>query len=306
MSSLFEVTALDWDTPHPSRGSTAGADELFTLTVADVVTATFQSTLGLGQSASSMVGGFLARLRGHRTPLQNCAWIERLVAEHGYQQVIDKAKLQAKNGLFPDDHLFKNMTNNGMMADNIVLFKSGSTLAHQVADGHSCEVVAVYLMGHGVCGHAGIVHGGMTSALIDETCGYLLYLARSQGVLNFKAVLTASLEVGFKQPLTPDQPVVITAYISEVQGRKIWVEVQVTDLPGCMTSSTSPASSTGSLREGGDVTAPVQKLYATGKALFIIPRADSDSTAKLEQAGKGSTLLGRKRLAKDEGYPADV
>lgn len=249
-----------------------------------------------------MLGSMLWKRQTPKTPLQAVPWLQPLCDEHGYQKVIDKATFQAKAGLFPEDHLFKVMTHNGMLQDNIVLFKCGPAVSHQAEDrAHSCEVVAVYQLGQGVCGHAGIVHGGMTSALVDETCGYLLYLARSQGVLDFKAVLTAQLEVNYKQPLTPSQPVVVTAYISELQGRKIWVEVEVTDLPHCL--STSPAASTDSLGEGA---APARRLFATGKALFIIPREQSASAAALEKAGKGSTTVLGGLRRKDEGNPADV
>lgn len=94
-----------------------------------------------------------------------------------------------------------------------------------------CEVVAVYQLGTEVCGHAGIVHGGLTAAMIDESIGYLLYLARSAKVLSFEAVVTASLEVQYKKPLLPSAPVVVTAWVSEQQGRKIWVEAVVSDTP---------------------------------------------------------------------------
>lgn len=226
-------------------------------------------------------------------------------------------------------------------------------------------VVSVNVVSSGVCGHPGIVHGGLTAALIDETCGYLLYIIRHRGMLDFQAVVTASLEVSYKQPLVPDHPVVVTAWVAERSGRKIWVHVTVADAPtptanllganlstpslaalasnGVASSgaggvgseagsSTQEATATnhgrvvevatsdqgtsvgiGQLGEGDSddqggrsadaigCTVASNRVYATAKALFIIPRPESSSNALLQaQEAAAAQHLGPRGRANQE------
>ncbi len=81
--------------------------------------------------------------------------------------------------------------------------------------------------------------------------------------------MTGSLEVSYKKPWSPaKQPVFITAYVSEVQGRKIWVEAVLADAP--LTEEGQSAS-----------------VYATAKALFLEPRPEGSSSATLQKAAQG-------------------
>ena len=50
-----------------------------------------------------------------------------------------------------------------------------------------------------VCGHPSIVHGGLISAIFDETFGALLWTAKSLGHMESSKVFTARLEVDFKK-----------------------------------------------------------------------------------------------------------
>lgn len=47
-----------------------------------------------------------------------------------------------------------------MLRDNLVLYSPGDTLVHNIYD-----------LSSNVCGHKGIVHGGLVSTLIDESFG---------------------------------------------------------------------------------------------------------------------------------------
>lgn len=86
-------------------------------------------------------------------------------------------------------------------------------------------------------------------------------------------MVTGSLEVSYKKPWSPGtRPVFITAYVSEVQGRKIWVEAVLADAP---------------LTEGGAKVPQGASVYATAKALFLEPRPEGSSSATLQQAAQG-------------------
>jgi hypothetical protein len=137
-------------------------------------------------------------------------------------------------------------------------------------------------------------------------------------------VVTASLEVQYKQPLVPDHPVAVTAWVRETAGRKIWVDVVVADAAyttppdgagdaAVNGNGNSSSDSRGDLQ--GDVVARgCGRVYATGKALFIIPRPQGSSSALLEQRAEGRDTLAKgllpQRIAgpqpRFEGNPADV
>lgn len=74
----------------------------------------------------------------------------------------------------------------------------------------AATVLNVYALATDVCGHKGVVHGGLSSALLDESFGYLLYLLASTAAEKesralrpelpsaaLKSAMTAHLEVDF-------------------------------------------------------------------------------------------------------------
>ncbi|KAF9042281.1 HotDog domain-containing protein [Panaeolus papilionaceus] len=96
----------------------------------------------------------------------------------------------------------------------------------RVKNDESESVVFLHL-GRGLCGHDGIVHGGMLATLLDET------LART-AIINLpeKVGVTASLSLNYRAPTMADQFVVIKTKIQEVKGRKATVTGRVEDLKG--------------------------------------------------------------------------
>lgn len=163
-------------------------------------------------------------------------WLDELVASGNYKVELDRHSLMFKGGLLPDDHLFKSMARQGTVRDNRVLFNPGT----------SCLMNA-YALGANVCGHKGIVHGGLSAAMIDESFGYLTHLCRRDragGVPETGTLLTAHLEVDYKLPLPAGGVVVCICEVEKVEGRKVWATARLMDTP-----------------DG--------KVYAVGKALFI-------------------------------------
>ncbi|KAF8528419.1 HotDog domain-containing protein [Hysterangium stoloniferum] len=96
-------------------------------------------------------------------------------------------------------------------------------------------------LGRGVCGHDGIVHGGLLSTLLDEGCGRNAMLAFPSHI-----GVTANLNLDFKAPTKADQFVVMKTKLIEVNGRKAIIHGQIEDLNG--------------------------KVLVTAKALFIEPK----------------------------------
>ncbi|KAM6511797.1 hypothetical protein FALCPG4_016791 [Fusarium falciforme] len=108
----------------------------------------------------------------------------------------------------------------------------GSTLAASDAvaepyvfkDDNKGALLAFYYLGRRLAGHVGIVHGGITAALLDECMGRATF-----GRLPGKIAVTAKLEIEYKDPISLDSVITIRADTIEVQGRKAWVEAKVQD-----------------------------------------------------------------------------
>ncbi|KAF8873076.1 mitochondrial protein [Infundibulicybe gibba] len=90
------------------------------------------------------------------------------------------------------------------------------------------SIIFVHL-GRGLCGHDGIVHGGLLATLLDET------LARTAiNNLPEKVGVTAKLSLDYRAPTRADQFVVIKTTLIETKGRKSVVSGRVEDLQGTL------------------------------------------------------------------------
>lgn len=66
-------------------------------------------------------------------------------------------------------------------------------------------------------GHPGVVHGGLTSAMFDNTFGWLFF------ALGKPAAVTANLNVDFRKPVYAGSVVVIKARLQREEGRKMFM-----------------------------------------------------------------------------------
>ncbi|KWU41849.1 Thioesterase/thiol ester dehydrase-isomerase, partial [Rhodotorula sp. JG-1b] len=89
------------------------------------------------------------------------------------------------------------------------------------------ESVLILHVGDGLCGHEGVVHGGLLATVLDEALGRtaLLNLPTNIGV-------TATLSLKYKKPTFANQFLVIRTELTEQRGRKAWVRGKVEDLDG--------------------------------------------------------------------------
>ncbi|KAL7412755.1 HotDog domain-containing protein [Mrakia frigida] len=89
------------------------------------------------------------------------------------------------------------------------------------------EALVVVHLGRSLCGHDGIVHGGMVATILDEATGRnaLLNLPTKIGV-------TANLSVNYRAPTKADQFVVIKTKLVERKGRKAVVAAEMWSLSG--------------------------------------------------------------------------
>jgi adenylylsulfate kinase len=111
-------------------------------------------------------------------------------------------------------------------------------------DGKS--LVSIAYIGNQLCGHPGIIHGGLMATLLDEGLARCCFAA-----LPHKMGMTANLNVNYRAPTMADSYVVLRAKTTKVEGRKAWVEGRIETL----------------VNEGET---PVVLVEAT--ALFVTPR----------------------------------
>lgn len=84
------------------------------------------------------------------------------------------------------------------------------------ADGS--RFVSVQYLGSALCGHPGLVHGGLLATLLDEGLARCCFPA-----LPNKVGVTASLKIDYRKPCQAEQYVVLRAETTKVEGRKAWV-----------------------------------------------------------------------------------
>ena len=108
------------------------------------------------------------------------------------------------------------------------------------------SLTAIMYLGQDICGHPGIIHGGLLATVFDESLARCCF-----GALPNKVGMTASLTVNYRKPLPADTYVALRAVTTKVEGRKAWVEGRIETL----------------VKEGET---PV--VYADATALFVEPR----------------------------------
>lgn len=108
------------------------------------------------------------------------------------------------------------------------------------------HLVSLSYLGTDLCGHVGIVHGGLLATLCDEglaRCGF--------SALPNKIGVTASLTINYRNPAPAGSYVVLKAETVKAEGRKVWVKGRIELL--------------GESEEPG-------KLLAEAEGLFIEPK----------------------------------
>ncbi|KAJ9627708.1 hypothetical protein H2203_002920 [Taxawa tesnikishii (nom. ined.)] len=80
-------------------------------------------------------------------------------------------------------------------------------------------LVQISHVGDALCGHPGIIHGGMLATLLDEGLARACFPA-----LPNKVGVTASLTINYRKPCPANAYTVLRAETTKVEGRKAWVK----------------------------------------------------------------------------------
>jgi acyl-coenzyme A thioesterase PaaI-like protein len=122
------------------------------------------------------------------------------------------------------------------------------------------KFVSMQYLGPALCGHPGIVHGGLLATLLDEGLARCCFPA-----LPHKVGVTASLKIDYRKPCMAGQYVVLKAETTKVEGRKAWVKGRLEVLN----------------RDGSD-----GDVLVEAEALFVEPR-QAASMAKVYSGSVG-------------------
>ncbi|KAL6704011.1 hypothetical protein ACN47E_008862 [Coniothyrium glycines] len=179
-------------------------------------------------------------------PTAEVAAIERQILEHPLTQQLlaDPQYIASRPHLkIPADLRSQNLTGGILLGPDKIAVPP---VQFTTEDGSS--YVSLQWLGPALCGHPGIVHGGLLATLLDEGLARCCFPA-----LPNKVGVTASLNITYKAPCMAGQVVVLRAETTKVEGRKAWVK--------------------GRLETLGDEAKGEEPVVLTeGEALFIEPR----------------------------------
>jgi acyl-coenzyme A thioesterase PaaI-like protein len=152
------------------------------------------------------------------------AAIETQILSHPYTRSLlqdDKFTASRPHLKIPEAMRHQSLTGGTLLGGDMI---SVPPLQFQTPDG--AEFVSLQYLGQALCGHPGIVHGGLLATLLDEGLGRCCFPA-----LPNKIAVTASLKIDYKKPVMAGQIVVLKAETTRVEGRKAWVKGRMETLP---------------------------------------------------------------------------
>ncbi|KAI7869711.1 HotDog domain-containing protein [Spinellus fusiger] len=109
------------------------------------------------------------------------------------------------------------------------------------------QVTVICHLGKNLCGHRGIIHGGLLATLLDEVLGCVAYSS-----MPSKTGFTANLNVDYRKPVLADQWVVLRGELERSEGRKAYTKAWVESEEGV--------------------------VYVEAKALYISPKVPNTAT----------------------------
>ena len=77
----------------------------------------------------------------------------------------------------------------------------------------------MFYLGSALCGHPGVIHGGMLATLLDEGLARACF-----PTLTNKIGMTASLTITYLRPCPVESFLVLRAETTKVTGRKAWAK----------------------------------------------------------------------------------
>lgn len=89
------------------------------------------------------------------------------------------------------------------------------------------QLTTILHLGQNVCGHDGIIHGGLAATVLDEALACVAIPA-----LPNKFGFTANLNVNYRSPIMSDQWVMVKSQLDKLEERKAFVSASIQSLDG--------------------------------------------------------------------------
>nr|POE78437.1 putative dynamin-related protein 4a [Quercus suber] len=136
-----------------------------------------------------------------------------------------------------EDSLFADILSSDRTVQSCVSFyPNPESPSHKIR-----EISTLLLVGNGMNGHAGILHGGIVATIIDEAMGILqsanrereFHYAKSQATPNGKppllgaATFTVELKVTYLKPVLTPGPILLKTRSVKREARKEWIAAEV-------------------------------------------------------------------------------
>ncbi|KAJ1965577.1 hypothetical protein GGI12_000675 [Dipsacomyces acuminosporus] len=122
------------------------------------------------------------------------------------------------------------------------------------------QFVVIAHLGHKLCGHPGIVHGGVQATLFDEITARPAFWNLPRNV-----AVTANLNVSYRRPVRSDQILVFRTWLDKLDGRKAVIKAQLEDTKGNILSDAealyvSPSNEK-LVQDRSDVVKAIEQVY---------------------------------------------
>lgn len=150
-------------------------------------------------------------------PTENAAAIEKAIFEHPLTRSLlqDEKFIASRPSLkVPAQLRAQNLTSGTLLGEDKI-----EVPPVQFGTEDGSKFVSLQYVGNALCGHPGIIHGGLLATLLDEGLARCCFPA-----LPNRAAVTASLTVNYKAPAMAGQVLVLRAETTRVEGRKAWVK----------------------------------------------------------------------------------
>ncbi|KAI8097974.1 HotDog domain-containing protein [Gilbertella persicaria] len=82
-------------------------------------------------------------------------------------------------------------------------------------------IMAIHF-GANLCGHDGVIHGGLAATILDEMLAYVT-IPSLPGYSGF----TANLNVNYRKPILSNQWVIVRGELEKLEGRKAWGKAHI-------------------------------------------------------------------------------
>ncbi|KAJ3023181.1 UNVERIFIED_CONTAM: hypothetical protein HDU68_008747 [Siphonaria sp. JEL0065] len=151
--------------------------------------------------------------------------------------------------------------------------------AFQGYDAVANVLIKVVRFGANLCGHPGIVHGGLIAAFFDDAFGSLFWI-NSNG--QFTGV-TANLTVNYRAPMPAPQNVAFVLWVDKIEGRKVFLKAEARSVADSVEEEGEIGSESADI--GSRYVGSKSIKYAEATALFIKLNRDQESE-KLKKANK--------------------